>query len=560
MGRSDRGDETRPRRLLPEDARDETRRRREERRGEERRGRCRRRGGGRSRRFGGGRSRRFGLGFVRSGASPRGHVAIDGARRASLANRRFAKRGSLVRARRRASSHAPRGSHHDARVRGFRGKFTRDVRIVGVGVRAGFRRRGGRRARDASRDASQRHGRDVDGARERAGSRGRVRGALRASARAEVVARDQDGIRAGDGDGVRRDAHAGDVTSRDSRRHARRGRRPQASRRARGRRGRGRRARGDQKRDGGRLEPVGVSRVVPRRTSRRRGAGEDVAVSVRVRSRGGSPRARRIRRGDCFLRAHRARRVLDSTPCSARRWRWCPTGRARRRRDASSRGVGRRVGSWRAPTTIATRRRRRRVREASSPRRRYSRAWTFSAPLVRPDRERVTFTAPKAIRPGESTTTTIRAGSVAESGGGGAPVAFAFEPLDHDAVARGWRLEPARGTVQPGDIENVVVTFEPPETVSAGHLAYHGVAEWVETTTTCRLKGATRRRARRTGGRSSRRSGAGCSRPRRRRRRRRTRREAAEREAAGNAEENTGGGEGGGDEGGAEDGEEATDA
>ena len=111
------------------------------------------------------------------------------------------------------------------------------------------------------------------------------------------------------------------------------------------------------------------------------------------------------------------------------------------------------------------------------------------APLVRPDRERVTFTAPKAIRPGESTTTTIRVGSVAESGGGGAPVAFAFEPLDHDAVARGWRLEPAEGTVQPGDIENVVVTFEPPETVSAGHLAYHGVAEWVETTTTCRLKG-----------------------------------------------------------------------
>ena len=46
-------------------------------------------------------------GFVRSDASPRGHVAIDGARRASLANRRF-ERGSLVRARRRASSHATR--------------------------------------------------------------------------------------------------------------------------------------------------------------------------------------------------------------------------------------------------------------------------------------------------------------------------------------------------------------------------------------------------------------------------------------------------------------------
>ena len=38
-------------------------------------------------------------------------------------------------------------------------------------------------------------------------------------------------------------------------------------------------------------------------------------------------------------------------------------------------------GSWRAPTTIATRRRRRRARAASPPRRRYSRAWTFSARL-----------------------------------------------------------------------------------------------------------------------------------------------------------------------------------
>ena len=183
------------------------------------------------------------------------------------------------------------------------------------------------------------------------------------------------------------------------------------------------------------------------------------------------------------------------------------------------------------------------------------------APLVRPDRERVTFTAPKAIRPGESTTTTIRVGSVAESGGGGAPVAFAFEPLDHDAVARGWRLEPAEGTVQPGDIENVVVTFEPPETVSAGHLAYHGVAEWVETTTTCRLKGGdpapseedgreivATLRCRLLPPKTEAEKAADAE------------REAAEREAAGNAEENTGGGEGGGDEGGAEDGEEATDA
>ena len=183
------------------------------------------------------------------------------------------------------------------------------------------------------------------------------------------------------------------------------------------------------------------------------------------------------------------------------------------------------------------------------------------APLVRPDRERVTFTAPKAIRPGESTTTTIRVGSVAESGGGGAPVAFAFEPLDHDAVARGWRLEPAEGTVQPGDIENVVVTFEPPETVSAGHLAYHGVAEWVETTTTCRLKGGhpapseedgreivATLRCRLLPPKTEAEKAADAE------------REAAEREAAGNAEENAGGGEGGGDEGGAEDGEEATDA
>ena len=185
------------------------------------------------------------------------------------------------------------------------------------------------------------------------------------------------------------------------------------------------------------------------------------------------------------------------------------------------------------------------------------------APLVRPDRERVTFTAPKAIRPGESTTTTIRVGSVAESGGGGAPVAFAFEPLDHDAVARGWRLEPAEGTVQPGDIENVVVTFEPPETVSAGHLAYHGVAEWVETTTTCRLKGGdpapseedgreivATLRCRLLPPKTEAEKAADAE------------REAAEREAAGNAEENTGEGEGGGDgdEGGAEDGEEATDA
>ena len=129
------------------------------------------------------------------------------------------------------------------------------------------------------------------------------------------------------------------------------------------------------------------------------------------------------------------------------------------------------------------------MREASSPRRRYSRAWTFSARLSFDPIANASVHRAEGDSTGESTTTTIRAGSVAESGGGGAPVAFAFEPLDHDAVARGWRLEPAEGTVQPGDIENVVVTFEPPETVSAGHLAYHGVAEWVETTTTCRLKG-----------------------------------------------------------------------
>ena len=103
------------------------------------------------------------------------------------------------------------------------------------------------------------------------------------------------------------------------------------------------------------------------------------------------------------------------------------------------------------------------AREASSPRRRYSRAWTFSARLsFDPIANASVHARRRSSRPGGiDPTAAIRVGSVAESGGGGAPVAFAFEPLDHDAVARGWRLEPAEGTVQPGDIENVVVTFEP---------------------------------------------------------------------------------------------------
>lgn len=188
------------------------------------------------------------------------------------------------------------------------------------------------------------------------------------------------------------------------------------------------------------------------------------------------------------------------------------------------------------------------------------------APVVRPDRERVAFTAPTAVRPGESTTTTIRVGSVAESGGGGAPVEFAFEPLDEDAARRGWRIEPAEGTVQPGEIENVVVTFEPPEEVSAGDLAYHGLAEWVETTTTCRLRGGdpapseedgreivARLRCRLLPPKTEAEKAADAERA------------AAERAARGDAEEDPGeGGEdadgGEGDEGRAQDGEEADDA
>ena len=191
------------------------------------------------------------------------------------------------------------------------------------------------------------------------------------------------------------------------------------------------------------------------------------------------------------------------------------------------------------------------------------------APAVRPDRERVAFTAPTAIRPGESTTTTIRVGSVAESGGGGAPVEFAFEPLDEDATRRGWRVEPAQGIVQPGEIENVVVTFEPPEEVSAGDLAYHGLAEWVETTTTCRLRGGdpapseedgreivARLRCRLLPPKTEAEKAADAE------------REAAERAARGDVEEDPGEREGGegegeggeGDEGRAEEGEEADDA
>ena len=151
--------------------------------------------------------------------------------------------------------------------------------------------------------------------------------------------------------------------------------------------------------------------------------------------------------------------------------------------------------------------------------------------------------------------------SVAQSGGGGAPVEFAFEPLDEDAVRRGWRVEPAEGTVQPGEIENVVATFEPPEETSAGDLAHHGVAEWVETTTTCRLRGGdpapseedgreivARLRCRLLPPKTEAEKAADAE------------REAAERAARGDAEDDPGEGEGEGGEGRAEDGEEADDA
>ena len=97
---------------------------------------------------------------------------------------------------------------------------------------------------------------------------------------------------------------------------------------------------------------------------------------------------------------------------------------------------------------------------------------------------------PKLVPDGETAgTATLVVGHCKSSKGDVKPAAleFSFEGLSDEAQRRGFSVEPAKGTVEPGATKAVTVSFAPSaDAVKGSEL---GVAQWAEAELKCVLKG-----------------------------------------------------------------------
>ena len=92
-------------------------------------------------------------------------------------------------------------------------------------------------------------------------------------------------------------------------------------------------------------------------------------------------------------------------------------------------------------------------------------------------------------------TATLIVGHCKSSKGDVKPAAleFSFEGLSDEAQRRGFSVEPAKGTVEPGATKAVTVSFAPSADAVKGSelglIASFGVAQWAEAELKCVLKG-----------------------------------------------------------------------
>lgn len=112
-------------------------------------------------------------------------------------------------------------------------------------------------------------------------------------------------------------------------------------------------------------------------------------------------------------------------------------------------------------------------------------------PGASPPFETLTLTLPQKVRPGETASGTLEVGSVKGADGAGANGEWSFEDFDEASKRRGWSMDSAKGTVEPGSRKPVVFTFAPPAEVRPGELSYFGLEEWIEATLVCKLKGGS---------------------------------------------------------------------